>query len=143
MEFSKSIEIRAPHTIVWRVMSDIERWHEWTPSVTSITKIGDGPIRAGTRAWIRQPKLPPAMWKVQTVVHDSHFIWVSTAPGLRVIANHAVAPIGGGTRATLSLRYEGLLGRLMARLTRAITLRYLDMEAEGLKRQSEAAANAH
>jgi hypothetical protein len=37
----------------------------------------------------------------------------------------------------LSLRYEGLLGGLLARMTRGITNRYLAMEANGLKKRSE------
>ena len=41
------------------------------------------------------------------------------------------------SKATLSLRYEGFLGRLLARVTRGITNRYLEMEAKGLKARSE------
>ncbi len=118
-------------------MSDIERWHEWTPSVTSIKKFGDGPIAAGTRALIRQPKFPPAMWTVETVVPNSHFVWVSTAPLIRVVASHSVTPTPGGTRATLSIEYEGLLAGVMAWLTGGITERYLALEANGLKARSE------
>jgi len=44
---------------------------------------------------------------------------------------------GDRSKATLSLRYEGLLGGLLARLTRGITNRYLAMEAKGLKARSE------
>jgi hypothetical protein len=142
VEFATSIDIQAPHTVVWRVMSDIERWHEWTPSVRSIRKFGDGPLAPGTRALVRQPKFPPAMWTVETVVVNSHFVWRSRAPFLRVIANHAVTPTGTGTRATLSITYEGWLGRWMARMTRAITERYLALEARGLKERSEAQAGA-
>ena len=40
-------------------------------------------------------------------------------------------------RATLRLTYEGALARLMGRMTRGITNRYLEMEASGLKRRSE------
>ena len=46
-----------------------------------------------------------------------------------------------GTCATLRLSYDGALARLMGRMTRGITDRYLDMEAAGLKRRSEADAN--
>jgi hypothetical protein len=47
-----------------------------------------------------------------------------------------------GTRARLSLRFDGVLGGLMARLTRGITNRYLEMEAAGLKKRSEERASA-
>jgi hypothetical protein len=65
------------------------------------------------------------------------FTWKSGAPGMRVYATHGVSAIPEGARAALVLRYEGLIGRLFARLTRDITNRYLDFEASGLKRRSE------
>jgi hypothetical protein len=62
---------------------------------------------------------------------------VNTAPGLRVTAHHRVDPADGGSRATLSLEYQGILGGLLARLTKDITGRYLAFEASGLKARSE------
>jgi len=56
---------------------------------------------------------------------------------VRVVARHSVEAVSSSrTRATLSLQYFGLLGGLLARWTKAITLRYLEMEAEGLKARS-------
>ena len=37
--FSTTIDIDAPPARVWQVMSDVERWHEWTPSITSIQRL--------------------------------------------------------------------------------------------------------
>lgn len=136
--FSITIDIAAPASRVWEVMSDAERWHEWTPSVTGITIIGGGPIRIGSRAWIRQPKFPPAMWKVTALEPGRRFVWVSGVPGLLwVTANHSVEPAGGGSRATLSLELRGILGSLFGRMTKEITERYLGFEASGLKARSE------
>jgi uncharacterized protein YndB with AHSA1/START domain len=52
-DFEISVDIAAPPSRVWSVMSDIERWHEWTSTVTSITRLNDGPLRVGARARIR------------------------------------------------------------------------------------------
>jgi hypothetical protein len=138
VEFSRAIEIAAPPDRVWAVMRDAERWHEWTASVTSIRIVGGGPLRAGARAWVRQPKFPPALWHA-TEVDDARrsFTWVSRAPGMLVTAKHSVEERGTGSRALLTLGYEGMLGPLLARLTRGITERYLDLEANGLKKRSE------
>jgi hypothetical protein len=126
---------------VWKHMRDVERWSEWTPSVRSIRIFGGGPLRLGSRALVRQPGLPPAVWKI-TELDDArwYFTWISVAPGLRVVARHGVESVGTASRATLSLAYEGLFAGWMARVTRAITERYLDLEANGLKKRSEGPA---
>jgi hypothetical protein len=54
-----------------------------------------------------------------------------------VYGRHSVAPAQGGSLANLHLHYEGAIGRLLARLTRDITNRYLGFEAAGLKQRSE------
>lgn len=137
-EFSKAIDVEAPPDRVWSVMRDVERWREWTPSIRGIRILGGGPLRLGSRAFVRQPKLPPAVWKVSDMDDGGrHFTWISSAPGLLVTAQHGVTPRESGSRAWLSLRYEGVFAGWMARITRAITERYLDLEANGLKRRSE------
>lgn len=140
VEFRTSVDIAAPPDVVWSVMADVERWHEWTESVRSIQLVGGGPFRVGTRARIRQPKFPPALWKVTALEPGHSFTWESGAPGMRVYANHSVQAVAAGTRAALVLYYQGFAGRLLARMTRDITNRYLRYEAEGLKRRSEAIA---
>jgi hypothetical protein len=140
VEYRISIDIDAPPEVVWPVMADGERWHEWTPSVTSVRRLDKGPLRVGSRALIRQPRFPPAVWKVTTLEPGHRFVWKSGMPLMWVYGDHSVEPTASGTRATLRLFYEGPLGRLMGRLTRDITNRYLEMEANGLKKRSEANA---
>jgi uncharacterized membrane protein len=142
MEFQVNVDIAAPPDIVWAVMKDGERWHEWTASVTSVRLLDKGPLRVGSRALIRQPRFPPAVWKVTTLEPGHRFVWKSGLPGMWVYGDHAVERIAGGTRATLRLSYDGALARLKGRLTRGITNRYLDMEAAGLKKRSEENARA-
>jgi uncharacterized membrane protein len=137
VQFSTSVDIDAPPAVVWSVMSDVEHWHEWTASVRSIRLLDKGPLAPGSRALIRQPRFPPAVWKVTTVEPTRGFTWTSGAPGMRVHATHTIEPHPAGSRVTLALHYEGIAGRLLARLTRGITNRYLAMEARGLKAASE------
>lgn len=135
--FSITTDISAPADRVWQVMSDTERWHEWTPSVTSVRRLGGGPFAVGSRAVIRQPKFPPALWKVTAIEPGKSFTWVSVAPGLRVVGHHSVEPTVGGSRATLSLELQGIFGGAFGRMTKGITARYLAFEARGLKARSE------
>ena len=136
-QFSISIDIDAPADRVYEVMSDTDRWPEWTPSVTSIKRLDSGPFVVGSRAVIRQPKFPPALWTVTAIDDRKSFTWTNRAPGIKVIAQHSIDATGDRSKATLSLRYEGLLGGLLARMTRRITHRYLALEATGLKARSE------
>ena len=131
MELTTSIDVTAPPAAVWDVMSDIERWHEWTPSVRSIRRLDSGPLRIGSRAIVRQPKFPPALWTVTHLEPGKSFTWKSGMPGLRVHATHSVLDTGGGARATLSLRFAGALGPLFGRLTSSINERYIGLEAAG------------
>ena len=136
-QFAISIEINAPVDRVYEVMSEVERWPEWTPSVTSIKRLDSGPFVVGSRAVIRQPMFPPTLWTVTAIDGHRSFTWSNRGPGIKVIAHHSIDANGDHSKATLSLQYEGFLGGLLARLTRGITNRYLAMEAKGLKARSE------
>ena len=87
---------------------------------------------------IRQPKLPPALWRV-VELDDSlrTFTWVNSAPGVRVVATHAVVPLGEISRVRLSLRFEGLFARFLGFVTQKLNQRNLSIEAQGLKSRVE------
>jgi hypothetical protein len=136
-DFSIQVQIQASPAAVWAVMGDVERWHEWTSTVTGIKKLDPGPLAVGTRLLIRQPKLPPAMWKVTALEEGKSFTSVTRSPGVRVTAHHRVEAWEGGSQTTLSLKFAGLLGPLVGRLTRSLNERYLAIEAKGLKERSE------
>jgi uncharacterized protein YndB with AHSA1/START domain len=136
-EFSIAVDIDAPPEAVWSVMSDVERWHEWTASISSITRLEPGPLVVGSRAHVRQPKLRPADFVVTALVPAREFTWVTRSPGIGATARHGVEPIGGGTRATLSVRFEGLLSGLVVWMYGKLTDEYLALEAAGLKKRSE------
>jgi hypothetical protein len=113
-------------------MTDIEHWPEWTPTVTSIERLDPGPLKVGSRARIRQPKLPTAVWQVSELLEGRSFTWVTRSPGVLVTAHHGVEPTAGGTRARLAVQFSGVLAPLVARLTRRLNERYLALEAKGL-----------
>src|SRR4051812_42548737 len=131
--FRITVDIDAPPAHVWAVMMDVERWPEWTASISRVIRLSPGALEVDSRVWIEQPKLPPASWSVTEVRPGAAFTWVSLAPGVRVTARHTVDVSEGGSRVTLSIDYQGILGRLLAWWTRNLNERYLAMEANGLK----------
>lgn len=136
-KFTISIDILAPPARVYEVISDVDRWHEWTPSITSISRIKGAPLAIGNSAVVRQPKFPPAMWTVTRLEPGRGFTWAARGLGFRTFGDHWVEPLPNGSRATLSVEQKGLLGGLMGRLTKGITNRYIALEAAGLKARSE------
>ncbi len=135
--FSTTITIDAPPERVRAVMVDVERWHEWTASIRGVQRLDAGPFAVGSRARVTQPGLPPALWEV-TALDGDGFTWVSRAPGVTVTGDHRVAVVDGRCQATLSIRYDGPVGGVLAWLTRGVNERYIGMEAAGLKQRCEA-----
>jgi hypothetical protein len=137
LTYRTAIDIAVTPAIVWNVIRDVERWPEWTPTVTSVRRRDTGPLAVGSEARIRQPRLPRADWRVTELEDGRGFTWVTRSPGVQVTARHWVEARIGGSRATLSVTFAGLLGPVVGRLTRTLNECYLRLEAEGLKRRSE------
>lgn len=135
--FTTAVDINAPPQRVWAVMSDIERWHEWTASVSSVERLDASPLAVGSRVRIRQPRLSPALFVVTAFEEGRGFIWETSSPGVRAIADHWIEEIAGGSRVTLLLRFAGLIGPSMAFFMRNLIHRYMEMEAAGLKQRCE------
>ncbi len=147
MRFGDEITIDAPAEQVWAVYSDVTHWSEWTASITSVELLDHatgppiGELAIGTRARIRQPKLPVAVWTVTEWEPGRSWTWVATGPGVRSTATHTVIPTGDGTcRVDSSLTQEGPLGWVIARVYVGLTRRYLAMEAAGLKSRCESSS---
>jgi hypothetical protein len=134
--FSITADIPAAPDRVWAVLADVERWPEWTPSVTRLRRLDQGALAVGTRVRIHQPRLLPAIWRIVELAEGRRFTWVTGGLGVRAIAEHGVEPVERGSRVPLSVRFEGLLACLVSRLTRHLNRRYLELEAAGLRARS-------
>ncbi|MFC0626574.1 SRPBCC family protein [Kribbella deserti] len=137
MRFEHRFPVNVPAERVWEVYSDVERWPEWTASITSVERLDPGPLRVGARTRIKQPRLPEAIWTVTEWQPDEYFAWVSTVPGIRTTAGHRVEPTATGALVTASVDQSGPLGPLFAVLLRGLTNRYLSLEATGLQTRCE------
>jgi uncharacterized membrane protein len=136
--FTKSIHIDAPPETVWKVMTDVERWPDWTRSITTLKRLDKGPFAVGSRARVKQPKLLPAVWTVTRLDAGRSFTWMSGMPGFRAIGYHAVKPGFNGSEITLVVLFEGIFGGIAGRFLGKLNEEYLEMEATGLKACCEA-----
>lgn len=133
-----SVEIDAPQQLVWDVFSHVERWPEWTASVTSLVGLDGSALAVGKRFAIKQPGMQKLVWKVTEVGPGSSWTWVQRSPGVHVTASHEVTALPGGrTLVRQQLDQRGVLGALVGRLMAKKTKRFLELEARGLKARSE------
>ncbi|MGO4443220.1 SRPBCC family protein [Mycobacterium sp. 2YAF39] len=132
------VDIDAPASVVWDVFSDVERWPEWTESVTTLVAL-DGPgIAVGKRFEIKQPRMPKLVWVVTEVEPGKSWTWVQRSPGGVTLASHDVTTIAEGqTRVRQWIDQRGVVGVLVGLAMRSMTQRYLNLEAAGLKTRSE------
>jgi uncharacterized membrane protein len=136
--FRYTVEVFAPPERIWAVLVDVDRWPEWTPTVTRVERLEEGPLAVGSQTKIWQPQLTPVVWRV-TVLDEAAgvFTWTTSKPGIQVTATHTIEANGDGVRVTLSLDYSGLVGALMAWQLKDLNWGYLTREAAGLKQRCE------
>ncbi len=55
MRFEKSVLVRATPAAIWEVLSDLDGWPSWTPSVTSVERDASGQATVDSRVlfWSR------------------------------------------------------------------------------------------
>ena len=144
MEMRTGIDVTASPDRVWEVLVDVERWPEWTESVTNAKLLDDGPLAVGSRVEVSQPKIPTGTYTVTALEPGKQFTWEQRQPGSTVVAHHECTPLlpDGGTRVELTVEMTGVLGGVVGRLYRKLTDRYLAMEAAGLKARAEGGASS-
>jgi uncharacterized membrane protein len=139
---SVSVNVDAPPEKVFEVLCDVERWPEWTATMTSVQRKESGPFAVGSSARVRQPKMRPAVWRVTELEDRRNFTWITRSPGLRMSASHSIEHQGAGSRVVLSLELAGFIAPLVARLFGGLMERYIITESQGLKKRSESAKTA-
>jgi uncharacterized membrane protein len=134
-----SIDVNAPPGRVWTVLADVERWPEWTSSMTRVQLLSEGALAVGSRAKVKQPRLPSIVWTVTALDPGASFTWESRSPGALSIARHDIVPdeTGHGSTVTLAVEQTGVVGGTVGVLLKGLTRRYVDTEAAGLKRRAE------
>jgi len=130
----KEVSINASAENVWEVLSDVEHWYEWTPSIKSILLLDPKPLHVGSRGLVEQPRLPRAIWQVTELVPNQGFNWEAKSFGAHTVGEHWITPDPQGeVKVVLRVRQTGWLAWIFQRWIGKITREYIAMEANGLK----------
>jgi uncharacterized protein YndB with AHSA1/START domain len=133
-----NVEINATQEDVWRLISDIERWPEWNKSTTEATWLDGKTIGVGSRARIKQPRMPVLVCEVTELDPGSSFTWTTSTPGVSTIALHRIISLADDRASvTLRLQQSGVLAPILGVFTAPRAKRYVQMEADGLKQRAE------
>jgi uncharacterized membrane protein len=138
MHFVKTIEIDTPQQRVWDVLSDLEAWPRRIETVDIVELLTPAPIAKGSQVRLKQPKLPEGTWDITVWDAPSYFEWTQKIDGITSVAGHRVEALGEGrARLTLTLDMRGFLIPVIALFYKGMTNRYMNLEAEGMKRAAE------
>ena len=141
MRFHASIEIDAPQARVWDVVSAVEAWPSRVETVDTVELLTPAPVGLGSRLRLKQPKLPEGTWEITTWEPPAFFEWTQRGSGSTTVAGHRVEDLGADrSRLTLDLEMRGLIVPVAALFYKKLTNRYMQLEAEGMKRAAESAS---
>ena len=140
MTVTNTIHITASPQTVWDVTIDVERWPQWTPTVTSVAILTDKPLRLGSIARIKQPMQKTADWVVTDFINERLFAWETRRAGLHMKGIHEMAADGAGTINTLRVEAHGILAILLWPVLRLAMRKSLADENRGLKIRCERSA---
>jgi hypothetical protein len=143
MNYDQTTNIAADLDRSWAALAAVTTYPRWTASMSTVDPL-DGPaLQVGNRFRIKQPGLPPTVWRVSDVRDGESFAWEASFPGVHTVAYHRLNRNSDGTtQVTIGLRQTGVLSGLIALLTAAKTRRFLQLEAAGLKAAAEAGSAA-
>jgi uncharacterized membrane protein len=139
MEWTHSETMDAPPADVWHLATDVAAWPTFMPTVTSVERLDDGPLRLGAQARIKQPGQRAAVWTVTRYQPGEEFSWESARRGVTMTGTHRVVAEGTGCRNVLTLTMTGPLAPVVGRLLGPLMARVLRTENASFKARAERA----
>jgi uncharacterized protein YndB with AHSA1/START domain len=138
MRYETSVEIAAEPEKVWATWTDVERWSDWTPSVTWVRRLDAGGFAVGSRARVKQPGMRSYVWEVTQSEPGRSFVWECRVAGTRMVAGHWLeSRVDGRVTARLTIDHTGALAGLLGKLAGGRIRGNLQAEANGIKRHCE------
>lgn len=140
--FSATIEIGAPPTEVWAILTDLGRYREWNPLF--VEAAGDLTVGQRIRLRSRHPangRLMTVKPKITAVEPGTELRWASSLPGV-ISGEHSftLSATNGGTRLVQAETFRGLLARFPGKTWANADASFRALN-EALKERAEARAD--
>ncbi|HSZ32741.1 MAG TPA: hypothetical protein VK772_05485, partial [Puia sp.] len=71
----KKSVINARPQDIFKVLMNVERWNQWTKSITEISILNSRQLAPGVKIKVLQPKLPPTIWIIKEIITDKLLTW--------------------------------------------------------------------
>lgn len=121
---------------VWKVLSALEKWPQWTPTMTSVRHMSGSGV--GAVYEVRQPGLPKSHLTITDWNEGQSFTWVAREKPSSTVADHVLTTIDENhTEATLTISMSGPMVALVWMLWGRKIRRFVDTEAASLKSRVE------
>ncbi|MEZ4386102.1 MAG: SRPBCC family protein [Candidatus Krumholzibacteriia bacterium] len=127
--------ITAPVEVVWDVLSDLEGWPRWNPSVSKMRL--DGPLAVGTSfAWVGGGSRITS--KLEQLDRPRRIAWSGKTFGIRAVHVWEFRTVATGTSVRTEESFDGWIVRLLPGIMRRMLDRALRDGLDALKREAEA-----
>jgi hypothetical protein len=122
---------------LWRIWSDVNRWHEWQPDL-EFARL-DGPFAAGSTFQLRPKGGPTVRIALETVEPGRRFTDLTRFPLGRMFGDHVFEARGGGVEIRTTVRVEGPLRFLWVKLVAAGVAAKMAEQTDALVARAKAA----
>jgi uncharacterized membrane protein len=137
MRIETQLDIRAPIERVWDLTVDVEALPSVTPTMTRVERLDDEPLGVGSRARIKQPRQPAAVWTVTRFDRPHVFEWQTKLLSITITGGHRLETVANGCRNTLSVELAGFGSGLAGRLLGSTLRRAIETENQGFRAAAE------
>ena len=117
MKVEHRIVVAAPPGVIYRIYEDVAHWPDWDPDTKAASL--DGPFQVGSRGTLTPAQGRTVTMQLTELQADRCFTVECRIPLFRMVFEHTLTPVPGGTEVMHRASFHGaltlLLGRMLSR----------------------------
>ncbi len=135
MQVERRVTTSASPETIFAIYADVRNWSTWDPD-TKESSI-DGPFQTGTKGRITPSKGMTVPMNLTSVVPSKSFTVESRIPLFRMVFEHELNPLAGGTEVIHRVTFSGALSFILGRIVGNPLRTGLPITLASLKRLAE------